>query len=177
MKVTIKTVFSLIVFLNIRIANLSAEEQTALPPEKPLTENSNGTGWSSFMEKLIKANKKIEEVVVESYKAIENGVVTSYKAIEDGVVSGYKKIEKWFTETFNLSDPMQDSKIVNLPNENSTDKSLISDNISDSSVEDQLSEKSFDENLSDEIFSAENSTFVSINEEIELDNSEEIAAR
>lgn len=56
------------------------------------------------MNKLIKANKKIEKAVVGGYKAIENGVVSGYKAIEDGVVGGYKKIENKFVEAFLTPD-------------------------------------------------------------------------
>ena len=52
------------------------------------------------MNKLMKANKKIEEGVVSGYQAIEDGVVSGYKAIEDGVVAGYKKIESKFVNAF-----------------------------------------------------------------------------
>jgi len=56
------------------------------------------------MNKFMKANRKIEKVVVSGYKAIENGVVSGYKAIEDGVVDGYKKIENRFVEAFLTPD-------------------------------------------------------------------------
>jgi hypothetical protein len=42
-----------------------------------------------FMNKLLKANKKIEKAVV-----------TGYKVIEKAVVTGYKKIEFKFVKTF-----------------------------------------------------------------------------
>ena len=56
------------------------------------------------MNKLMKANKKIEKAVVGGYKAIENGVVSGYKAMEDGVVNGYKKLEDKFVEAFLAPD-------------------------------------------------------------------------
>ena len=41
------------------------------------------------MNKLMKAEKKIEDSVVAGYKAIENSVVSSYKKIEDKFVEAF----------------------------------------------------------------------------------------
>ena len=80
-------------------------------------QTGNRTGLSSFMDKFIEANKKIEKAVVDGYKAVE-----------DVVVTGYKKIEKWFVETFMAFNPQQGSQTVNLPGENSTSESLVDEN-------------------------------------------------
>ena len=48
--------------------------------------------------------------LMEAEKKIENSVVTGYKAIENSVVSGYKKIEDKFVETYL---PQYDAKSKN----------------------------------------------------------------
>ena len=52
------------------------------------------------MNKLLQANKKIENAVVGGYKATRNGAVSGYQAVEDAFVGGYKKIEKKFVDAF-----------------------------------------------------------------------------
>ena len=54
--------------------------------------------------KIVKANKKIAEVVTDGYKKIEKGVVDSYKKIEHGVVQGYTKIEDKFIDAYLTKD-------------------------------------------------------------------------
>ncbi|MCL2834580.1 MAG: hypothetical protein FWD78_15530 [Treponema sp.] len=76
------------------VSGISAAEN------KPLLNIEAADNGGNGMNKLIEANKKIENAVVTGYKAIENGVVTGYKAIEDGVVNGYKKIENKFVGAF-----------------------------------------------------------------------------
>ena len=94
-----KILFCLMVFLYIGIINLSAEESDTLQIEEPSTENGNRASWNNFVSG-----------VVNVYKAIEDGVVTGYKAVEDGVVSAYRTIESWFTSTFDISAPEQESQ-------------------------------------------------------------------
>ena len=91
-----KILFYLMVFLNIGIINLSAEESETLQPEEPSMENGNRSSWNNFVSGIVNV-----------YKAIEDGVVTGYKAVEDGVVSAYRTIESWFTSTFDISVPKQ----------------------------------------------------------------------
>jgi len=102
-----KKIFCLMVFLNIGIINLSAEESVTLQIEESLPENRNRTSWNNFVSG-----------VVNVYKTIEDGVVTGYKAVEDGVVNAYKAIENWFTSTFDISAPEQTSQIENIIEEN-----------------------------------------------------------
>jgi len=109
-----KILFFFMVFLNIGIINLSAEESVTLQfeesetlqTEEPLMENGNRISWNSFVS-----------VVFNVYKAIEDGVVTGYKAVEDGVVNAYRTIENWFTSAFDISAPEQASQIENSSNE------------------------------------------------------------
>ena len=56
------------------------------------------------MNKLLQANKKIENAVVGGYKAIEDGAVSGYQAVENAFVGGYKKIEKKFVDAFLTPD-------------------------------------------------------------------------
>ena len=102
MKAFRKLLCGLVAVLLIGTAAVSAEEA------KP--ENTAEINRSDVMNKLSKANKKIEKAVVSGYKTIENGVVSGYKAVEDGVVNGYRKIEKKFVESFLTSDSKPDSR-------------------------------------------------------------------
>jgi len=94
-----KILFCLMVFLNIGIIYLSAEESETLHTEEPPTENGNRASWNNFVSGIVNV-----------YRAIEDGVVTGYKAVEDGVVNAYRTIENWFTTTFNISAPEQASQ-------------------------------------------------------------------
>ena len=115
MKNIYKIIFCLMVFLNIGIINLSAEESVTLQSEEseilqteePSPENGNRASWNNFVSGIVNV-----------YKAIEDGVVTGYKAVEDGVVNAYRTIENWFTSTFDISAPEQASQIENSTNEN-----------------------------------------------------------
>jgi hypothetical protein len=80
-----------------------ASPEENMPPSKDAAEINGGNS----MDRLIEANKKIENAVVSGYKAIENGVVSGYKGIEDGVVRGYKMIEKKFVDAFLTPDSNQ----------------------------------------------------------------------
>ena len=53
------------------------------------------------MNKLMKAEKKIEKSVVAGYKAIENGVVSGYKKIEDRFVEAFLTPEEEPEQTAN----------------------------------------------------------------------------
>jgi len=101
-----KKIFCLMVFLNIGIINLSAEESETLQTEELSTENGNRASWNNFVSGIVNV-----------YKAIEDGVVTGYKAVEDGVVNAYRAIENWFTITFNISAPEQAPQTENSLNE------------------------------------------------------------
>jgi hypothetical protein len=61
------------------------------------------------MNRLVEANKKIEDAVVTGYKSIETAVVSGYKAFEDRVVGSYKKIENKFVDAFLTDDGQSQS--------------------------------------------------------------------
>jgi len=51
------------------------------------------------MNKLMKAEKKIEDAVVSGYKSIENGVVSGYKKIEDKFVETFLRLMLFLQKT------------------------------------------------------------------------------
>lgn len=54
--------------------------------------------------KLVKANKKIEEIVVEGYKEIENTVVGGYQKVENFFASGFENIADKFVDQYLTKD-------------------------------------------------------------------------
>ena len=96
MKIGKKQAVGIMISLVVGLAPVFASTDYDVPLPKDKTVINGGNS----VNKLIEANKKIEEAVVTGYKAVENGVVTGYKGFENGVVYVYKKFEKLFTETF-----------------------------------------------------------------------------
>jgi hypothetical protein len=105
------------IFLACLTAALTAGVVSA---EEPVIDTEQASfvveGWdatfnkdANSMNRLVKANKKIEDAVVTGYKSIETAVVSGYKAVEDRVVGSYKKIENKFVDAFLTNDGQSQS--------------------------------------------------------------------